>query len=103
MAEPEADRQSLLRQEYLSQTARIAWRDLQPWFARGSVVVVAADLDLVEVAVQLGMDNTSAFQSWLASGQVARVDDEQARSWNDANQALWAVVAPPWVLVQQRD
>jgi hypothetical protein len=103
MVETGGDREKLLRREYLSQTARIAWRELQPWFARGNMVAVAADLDLIEVAVQLGTDNTSAFQGWLEEGRVTRVADEQARTWNDAEQELWAVVAPPWVLVQQRD
>jgi hypothetical protein len=103
MADSPQDRESLLRSEYLSQTARIRWHDLQTYFAHGSVVAVSGGLDLVEVAVQLGLDNTEQFQAWIASGDVCAVHDEQARGWYDSNQALWAVVAPPWVLVQQRD
>lgn len=103
MADTTDDRESLLRSEYLSQTARIRWHDLQTYFAHGSVVAVSAGLDLVEVAVQLGLDNTGQFQAWIASGDVCAVHDDQARAWYDNNQALWAVVAPPWVLVQQRD
>lgn len=100
---PAEDRESLLRQEYLSQTARINWHDLQTYYAHGSVVAVSADLDLVEVAVQLGMDNTDQFQAWIAEHRVSPVHDEQALAWYEAQQDLWAVVAPPWVLVQQRD
>ena len=103
MAEIPEDREHLLRSEYLSQTARIRWHDLQTYFAHGSVVAVSPGLDLVEVAVQLGLDNTEQFQSWIGSGDVCAVHDEQARTWYDDNQELWAVVAPPWVLVQQRD
>ena len=40
--------------EYHSQTARIRWRDLQTWYARGSVIAVAARLNLVEVAGNWG-------------------------------------------------
>ncbi len=64
---------------------------------------MSATLDLVEVAVQLGLDNTDQFQAWIAAGEVSAVHDEQARGWYESNQELWAVVAPPWVLVQQRD
>ena len=103
MADDRSDRERLLRQEYVSQTARINWHDLQTHYAHGSVVMVAGDQDLVEVAVQLGMDNTAQFEQWIASGQVSPVSDEQALAWFDARQELWAVVAPPWVLVQQRD
>ncbi|MEE4146562.1 MAG: DUF2288 domain-containing protein [Halieaceae bacterium] len=102
MAEPDPERENLLRGEYLSQTARIYWHELQTWYARGSVIKVEASLNLVEVAVQLGLDNTARFQQWIAAGSVAPVTDEQARAWYEANPSLWAVVAAPWVLVQQR-
>jgi len=103
MAEEPGDRESLLREEFVSQTARIKWHDLQTYYAHGSVVKVESEQDLVEVAVQLGMDNSAQFEQWIASGHVAPVSDEQALAWYEANQALWAVVAPPWVLVQQRE
>lgn len=93
-------RENLLRREYLGQTARIHWPDLQTYYARGSVVLVAPQLDLVEVAVQLGLDNTARFEQWIQAGDVAPVTDQQALAWYEAKQVLWAVVAAPWVLVQ---
>ena len=101
--DPEStDRETLLRNEYHSQTARIHWHDLQTWYARGSVIRVDSAQSLVEVAVQLGLDNTARFEQWISEGSVAPVNDEQALAWHAINQELWAVVAPPWVLVQQR-
>jgi hypothetical protein len=107
MAEPGSsndtqDRASRLRREYFGQTARIHWRELQTYYARGAVVRVAGELDMVEVAVQLGLDNTAALERWIGEGSVSAVTDEQALAWYQVNQQLWAVVAPPWVLVQQR-
>ena len=102
MADSGSEREVLLREEYHSQTARIPWHDLQTYYAHGSVIAVAADLNLVEVAVQLGMDNTAQFQAWIAAGDVAPVSDEQALAWFDSNEELWAVVAAPWVLVQYK-
>jgi hypothetical protein len=96
----DTDRENLLRDEYHKQTARIQWHDLQTYYAGGSVIRVEAGLDLVEVAVQLGMDNTGQFQQWIDEGLVAPVDDKLALKWYDCNQGLWAVVAAPWVLVQ---
>ena len=103
MVDAAGEREERLRQEYHSQTARIRWHDLQTYYAHGSVVSVHPDLNLVEVAVQLGMDNTARFEAWIAAGQVAPVSDQQALDWYEANEELWAVVAAPWVLVQQRD
>lgn len=96
-------RSDRLRREYLGQTAQIPWHELQTYFARGAVVAVAPSLDLVEVAVQLGLDNKDQFERWIASGDVAGVEEDQAREWYEQNATLWAVVAAPWVLVQSRD
>ena len=103
MAEADTEREDLLRQEYHSQTSRIHWHELQTYYAHGSVVVVTPELDLVEVAVQLGLDNTDCFQRWIETAEGAAVSDQQALLWYETNVELWAVVAAPWVLVQQRD
>lgn len=100
MAE-EAGREALLRREYHGQTARIAWTALAPHFAAGKVIHVADELDLVEVAVQLGLDNVARFEAWTASGAVAPLSDEAAAQLAQDDALVWAVVAPPWVLVQQ--
>ena len=100
MADSADEREARLRSEYHAQTARIRWHELQTHFAGGRVVVVAPGTDLVEVAVQLGMDNTDAFTAWIADGQVSGVSEEQALAWYAADADVWAVVAAPWVLVQ---
>lgn len=102
MADDPTARETLLRDEYSRQLAPIRWHELQAYFAHGSVIAVAAALDLLDVAVQLGMDNTAAFTRWIEQGDVAPVSDAQAQAWFDSDATLWAVVAAPWVLVQQR-
>lgn len=97
-----SDREALLRREFLGQTARIPWRDLQTYYAHGAVIRVGPDLDLVEVAVQLGLDNKARFETWTGAGQVAPVSEAEALAWFEVEATLWAVVAAPWVLVQQR-
>ena len=100
MAEEADDREALLRREFHSQTARIHWRELQTYYAHGSVIAVAPELDLVEVAVQLGLDNTARFQQWIDGDEVTSVSDTQALALYYDDALLWAVVAAPWVLVQ---
>jgi hypothetical protein len=96
-------RESLLREEFIQQTARIHWHDLQTYYAHGSVVRVAPSLDLLDVAVQLGKDNVEQFQQWIADAEISPVSEEEAVVWYESNQLLWAVVAAPWVLVQLRE
>ncbi len=93
--EPEA-----LRREFRQQTATICWHDLQPHYARGAVVIVADGQGLVEVALQLRLDNKSQFEQWLTAGIISGVTDERSRQLFEENPDMWAVVVPPWVLVQ---
>ncbi|WOJ93037.1 DUF2288 domain-containing protein [Congregibacter variabilis] len=91
------------RADFLAQTAQIAFTELQRYFAAGRLVKVSDGLDLVEVAVQLSQDNAKQFEQWLEQGKLDGVNDEQATLWLSENRVLWAVVADPWVLVQERN
>jgi hypothetical protein len=82
------------------ETAQIAWRELQRFFAGGSALMVASDLDLVEVAYQMSQDNAAQIRQWMATGKFGRVTDEQAAAWIETDALVWAVVVSPWVLVQ---
>ncbi|MEA1080479.1 DUF2288 domain-containing protein [Marinobacter qingdaonensis] len=84
------------------ETSRIHWHDLQTYFARGQVVRVAPELDLLEVATELAADNKSRFEAWMTAGKVGEIPADLAQAWYDSNTELWAVVIAPWVLVQDR-
>ncbi len=84
------------------ETSRIPWRELQTYYARGHVVRVEPDLDLLDVATELTADNKARFERWMADNQVGDVSPDLARAWYDREAELWAVVVAPWVLVQDR-
>lgn len=91
----------LLRAKLNGETARMAWKELQRFYASGAVIAVADNLDLVEVAFQVAKDNKAAVEQWMASNQLGRATDAQAQAWLDADVVLWTVVVKPWILVQQ--
>jgi len=84
------------------ETSRIAWKELQRFFASGSAVHVAAELDLVDVACQFGCDNKNQVALWMQRQQIALVSDRQAIDWLESDAEVWAVVVKPWILVQDR-
>ena len=89
-------------QELHTETARIRWQELEVHFARGVVIRVASELDLVEVAVGFANDDKQAVERWITAGQVEHLGMETARDWNERDPELWAVVVAPWVVVQER-
>ena len=101
MADTDADKfQALLRDEIHSETSKIAWSELQRFFAAGKVIYVSVDLDLIEVAAQVSSDNSSQVRQWMEKGKISQVTDDQAKCWIDTDATVWAVVLSPWILVQ---
>jgi hypothetical protein len=84
------------------ETSLIAWKELQRFFASGAAIYVSDVLDLVEVAFQISEDNKAQVADWMSAGLVARVTDQQALAWYEADVDVWAVVVSPYVLVQYR-
>jgi hypothetical protein len=95
---PQADE---LRALINAQTGKTRWKELERHFARGVVLKVAPDTDLVEVAARVVEDDRTAIESWLANGTLARATLDDARDWTARDPVLWAVVAAPWVLVME--
>lgn len=96
---PENDTE--LRLKVNRETARLPWTELIKHFAAGNVVWVANSLDLVDVAVRISHDDKANITQWMNAGLLAKVSDEQAQAWLDANAKLWAAVVSPFILVQQ--
>lgn len=90
-----------LRTKLHSETSRLAWPELQRHFARGVVVVVEKELDLIEVAATFAEDNKLQTASWIQLCQIRTATDADALQWQTNTASFWAVVVAPWVLVQE--
>ena len=91
----------LIHAKLNAETGRLRWPELQRHFARGAVLKVAPGLDLVEIAVAIAQDDRAAVEGWLESGVLSRASDADAMDWLERDPVFWAVVAAPWVLVQE--
>ena len=102
MTDTDAEKlQALSRDEIHSETSKIAWSELQRFFAAGRAIYISPDLDLVEVALQVSNDNSDLVRKWMDGDKLAPVSDDQARYWIGTDAIVWAVVVKPWVLVQE--
>ena len=92
-----------LKERLNLQTARISWSEIERFFARGRVLDVTAEVDLIEVAVALTEDNVEKFDRWTHANQVRHLSDATAKQWVADDNNLWAVVIAPWVIAQKRE
>jgi hypothetical protein len=98
----EAPSPSPLYVKLLGETAQIGWSELERFFARGVLIKVARDLDLVSVAESVASDDTKQVAQWLSAGLIERVQAETAADFAARDPELWAVVVSPWVCMQER-
>ena len=84
------------------ETSKMPWRELQRFFASGVMIAVSDELDLIDVAARIANDDTASVSQWMAEKRIAKVSDQQATAWFEADASLWAVVVKPWILVQMR-
>lgn len=84
-----------------AETAKIRWNDLQTHYAAGNVLAVSADSDLIKTAIAMHRDETEQVSRWLNEGQLFEVSDTQALNWCRDDALFWAVVIPPFVLIQE--
>lgn len=89
-----------LRRELNEQTAQMRWSELERFFAGGTVISVAGELDLIDVGARIAADDKASVVEWMKAGLIWKVTDEQAGSWHAEDTLLWAVVVKPWILVQ---
>ena len=93
---------STLYAKLLGETAPITWKELQPFFARGALLMVDGEQDLIAVAQAVAENDQDKVAVWLTGEQLKKIDDGCAADLLTRDPPLWAVVVAPWVLVQER-
>lgn len=84
------------------ETGTLHWQELERHFARGVVIAVASELDLIEVAACMAADRKGQIAAWLETGRIFRAGAENALDWLQRDPEFWATVVAPWVLIQEK-
>lgn len=92
--------EDLSKDKVNQETSKIAWSELQRFFAQGLAVYISSSLDLVEVADAFSKDNKAQVENWMQQQKIHLVSDQQASEWIQNESQVWAVVIKPWILVQ---
>ena len=93
---------SPIKEKLHNETAKIAWSELQIFFAQGLLLTVQNNIDLIEVAIKFSEDRAAEIKAMLEDGRVGPPCNDQAREWYANNTELWSVVVAPFVLVQEQ-
>ncbi len=96
-----ADSREEMRIRLNAETAKLEWPELEKHFARGVVIKVSQELDLIEVALRVIEDDKAVVADWMERGLVVHPSMDNAQDWVNRQPLFWTVVAAPWVLIQE--
>ena len=102
LVKPMNQEPSTLYAKLLGETSTIEWKALEKFFAKGEVLWIAPELDLIEAAQALSQDEAEKVAAWMASGSLSKVSASQALDFVERDPELWAVVVTPWIMIQER-
>jgi len=91
-----------VRAHLAQQIHRVDWKPLAPHAKRGGLVMVAPELDLLEVGVAVAEDNGAQVQRWMEAQQLRRATEAQTQTWGEgAEERFTVLIVQPYVLVQR--
>jgi len=91
-----------LRTELSESLDEAEWEWLIPHAMRDALVVVAPQLDILDVGVAIANDNVTAVQHWIGEALIAKPSTNQLSDWNsDRAKQFNTLIVQPYVLVQE--
>ena len=89
--------------EKLSQdVANISWQDLLPHAKRDVLIIVGADLDVLDVSEAIALDKKDLVNSWITQKLISKPSTEQLSIWNNNPQQQFVTsIVQPFVIVQE--
>lgn len=91
-----------LRTELAESLDEAKWEWLIPHVKRDAVVVVASELDLIDVGVAIANDNVTVVQRWISEELITKPSSTQLSDWNgDRAKRFNTLIVQPYVLVQE--
>lgn len=78
------------------------WSWLVPHLQREALIIVHLELDLLDAAYRIAIDDKKAIQGWIESGMVGKPSEAQVLEWGrNPEKRFTIVVVQPFVLAQE--
>ena len=92
---------STMVESFKRDLAEVNWRELKIHLKRDSIIVVSAELDLVDVGVAVADDDKSLVEAWITASQLGKPTEKQLESWEqESTQRFQMLIVQPFILIQ---
>ncbi len=82
------------------ETAKISWKELELFFAKGNLLIVEKNQDLITVAKQIASNEASKIENLIIKQEISFATASWVKQYCLDNPELWAVVVAPYVVAQ---
>ncbi len=89
-----------LKQKLNFETARISWKEIETFFAKGVLLQIEAGEDLVNTADLIASNNVKEIENLILNKKIAFATPEWVKKNCLPNTELWTVVVAPYVVCQ---
>lgn len=78
------------------------WEWLKPHLQRGTLLLIAFNLDLAEVAYRISQDDTDYIRKLMNGNFLKRPSEEQIHKWDQTPEREFRfIIVQPYVLMQE--
>jgi hypothetical protein len=82
------------------ETAVVAWKEIERFFARGNLLQVEPGCDLINVAQAIAENDATKIESLIGQNKIAFATIEWVKAHCQAETQLWTLVVAPYVICQ---
>ena len=91
-----------LKAELAKDLDEAQWEWLIPHVKRDSVLIIAKELNLVDVGIAIASDNLRSVQHWISEQLIQKPSETQLSDWNSSPQKRFnTLIVQPYVLIQE--
>jgi hypothetical protein len=88
-------------QRFERDIAEVTWKDLRIHLQRDAIIIVAEELDLIEVATVVAGDDKIKVANWIGERQLVKPTAEQLQAWEgELDKPFRMLIVQPFILVQ---
>lgn len=92
-----------LKAELSEMMDQVEWDWLQPHAKRNALIIVTADMDLLDVGAAIAQDEVTTVQRWIGEALIYKPTTGQLDAWNQTPQKPFvALIVQPYVLAQEQ-
>ena len=82
--------------------AGVSWRELKIHLQRDAIIIISAEIDLIEAAIAVAKDDKIQVEVWIDAGHLGKPTEKQLEIWEqEEDKPFQMLIVQPFILIQE--